>query len=90
MAERGVVDHVERTMETSRIQRRVGFEGTLDEALAEGGGIFMAEDGNAGSLVGLLRGVNDGRGVEVVTDKGSKSNSVVLSGNPILGVQGSG
>ena len=66
------------------------MSGTLDEALADGGGIFTAEDGNVGSLVGLLRGVNDVRGVEVVTGKGSKSNSVVLSGNSMSGVQGSG
>ena len=84
------MDRVERTIETSRNWRRVGLSGTLDEALVDGGGIFTAEDGNAGSLVGLLRGVNEGRGVEVMTGKGSKSNSVVLSGNPMSGVHGLG
>ena len=83
------MDRVGRTIETSRNWRRVGLSDALDEVLAEGG-IFTAEDGNAGSLVGLFRGVNDVRGVEVMTGKGSKSNSVVLSGNPMSGVHGSG
>ena len=77
VAERGVIDRVERTIETSRNWRRVGLSGALDKALAGGGGIFTAEDGKAGSLVGLLRGVNDVRGVEVTTGKGSKLNNVV-------------
>ena len=75
-------------METSRSLRRVGLRGVLEEA--KGGGIFTAEDGNAGSFAGLFRGVSDGRGVELVTGKGSKSKRVVLSGNPISGAQGSG
>ena len=57
---RGVADRVERTMETSRNWRRVGLRGALDKALADGGGILTAEDGNAGSFTGLFRGVKDG------------------------------
>ena len=84
------MDCVERTIETSRNWRRVGLSGALDKVLAEGGGIFTAEDGNIGSFAGLFRGVSDGRGVELATGKGSKSKRVVLSGNPISGAQGSG
>ena len=90
VAERGVVDQVERTIETSQSVRQVGLSGTLDEALVDGGGILTAEDGNAGSFAGPFRGDKDDRGVEVTTGKGSKSNDVVLSGNPMLGVQGLG
>ena len=49
VTERGVVDLVERTIETSRSLRRVGLRGALEELLIEGGGIFTAEDGNVGS-----------------------------------------
>ena len=69
MAERGVVDRVEQTIETSRSVRRVGFSGTLDEALVDGGGILTAEDGNTGSFAGPFRGDKDGRGVKVTTGK---------------------
>ena len=68
----------------------MGLSRALDEAPVDGGGILTVEDGNAGSFAGPFRGDKDGRGVEVMTGKGSKSNRVVLSGNPILGVQGSG
>ena len=90
VAERGVVDRVEWTIETSRNWRRVGLSRTLDKALVDGGGILTAEDGNTGSFAGPFRGDKDGRGVEVMTGKGSKSKRVVLSGNPMSGVHGSG
>ena len=77
-------------METSCSLSRVGLRGALDEVLAEGGGIFTAEDGNVGSFTGLFRGIRDGRGVELAMGKGSKSKRVVLSGTPISGAQGSG
>ena len=90
VTEQGVVDLVERTIETSRSLRQVGLRGALEELLIDRGGILTAEDGKAGSFAGLFRGVRDGQGVELVTGKGSKSKSVVLSGNPISGAQGSG
>lgn len=90
MAEQGVGNFVEWMMEMSCNLRQVSFGRTLDELLADGGGILTAEEGNAGSFAGLLRGVKAGLGVELVAGRGSKLKRVVLSGNPILGVQGSG
>lgn len=77
-------------METSCILSRNGGSGTLDKALDNGGGILTAEDGNAGSFAGLLRGVKAGLGVAIAMGKGLRSKSIVLSGNPMSGVQGSG
>ena len=81
---------MEQTIETLCSLRQVGLSGTMEEALAKGGGILTVEDGKAGSLAGLLSGVREGLGVELATGKGSRSKRVVLSGNPMLGVQGSG